>query len=302
MLKLKNLDLGVREKLDVLVTDVTEAETKTKKPYVIFTATDGEQTVKVKKWDCCLSDYERAKNHVITMNIKAGTYGGETTYDTDMAVYSDADVKQFIPSVPGNIEEMIRTMKNRADAFSNNALKECVQFFLKTEKERLNHWAAAKRNHHALYGGLVYHMYRMGKAADALCDVYQDLDRDLLVAGAYLHDIGKLQELDTNELGIAEYTTEGNLFGHLYLGMQMLDEYTKDHDLPTDIGWQLKHMIASHHGTREWGAVVEPKTAEAQMLHYLDMIDSRMYVFEEMYNNMESDSFEKSPIGQIYKF
>lgn len=300
MLKLKDLDLGVREKLDVLVTDVAEAETKTKKPYVIFVVTDGDTVAKVRKWDCRGIEYERAVNRVVSMNVKSSMYGGEVTYDTDMAVYSDASVSDFVRKVPEEIGKMYEEITKRVKRFQDESLRNMMLTVLEQNEEKLMYWAAAKSQHHALYGGLLYHMYRMGKNADMQCDIYSTLNRDILVAGAYLHDIGKLKELETNSLGNADYTTEGNLLGHLYLGMETLEKYKESVDEKTLM--HLKHMIASHHGTLEWGAIVEPKTAEAQMLHFLDMMDSRMYTFEEQYKDMESDSFSKTGKGQIYKF
>ncbi|MDU3181765.1 MAG: HD domain-containing protein [Lachnospiraceae bacterium] len=301
-LKLKDLDMGVREYIDLLVTDVQEAETRTNKKYVIFTVTDGETVAKIKKWDSCLVDYEHAKNTVVTMNVKSGSYNGEVTYDTDYAVFSDADIAQFIRSVPENIDLMFAGIRSRIDNFSDLSLKGFMHGILDMHEDKLKYWAAAKEMHHALYGGLLYHMYRMGKAADAMCKIYQGVDSDMLAAGVYLHDIGKLYELDTNKLGTSEYTTEGYLLGHIAIGIEMVDTYAGKYGVSKEKALHLKHMIASHHGRKEWGAIVEPKTAEAQLLHQLDMIDSKMYVFEENYATMETHSFTKTPMGQIYKF
>ncbi len=136
-------------------------------------------------------------------------------------------------------------------------------------------------------------MYRMGNAADAVCNTYVNLDRDLLVAGAYLHDIGKLRELNTDRLGTAEYTIPGTLLGHMVLGIKMLDEVKGDQN----IIFQLEHMIASHHGEPEYGAIVRPATAEAMMLHELDMMDSKIYQFEEVYEKMESGTLSEKIFG-----
>ena len=300
MLKIKNLDLGIREKLDVLVLDVTEATTKGGKPYVIFTVTDGEATVKIRKWDCVATDYERAKNTVVEMNVKSSMYNGEITYDTDFAVFSKKPMDEFIKKVPGDIQKMMDEILERVSRIADAELRSMVENILLQEKDRLLYWAAAKSHHHALYGGLLYHMYRMGKNADMQCDLYPNLDRDILVAGAYLHDIGKLIELDTNKLGNADYTTEGSLLGHIYIGMEYLEKNQGTVDQKKLL--HLKHMIASHHGCPEWGALMAPKTAEAQMLHFLDMIDSRMYMFEDTYKTMESDTIVKTPSGSVYKF
>ena len=148
--------------------------------------------------------------------------------------------------------------------------------------------SAAKSMHHNLMGGLLYHTYRMVKAAYSVCDIYTTLNRELLVCGTALHDIGKIEELSTSELGAANYTPDGRLFGHALIGIEMIDKMVAEADSAAgretynreDVRL-LKHLIASHHGTLEWGAITLPAVPEAMVLHNIDMIDSRMYMYEE---------------------
>ena len=148
--------------------------------------------------------------------------------------------------------------------------------------------SAAKSMHHNLMGGLLYHTYRMVKASYSVCDIYTTLNRELLVCGTALHDIGKIEELSTSELGAANYTPDGRLFGHALIGIEMIDKMVAEADSAAgketynreDVRL-LKHLIASHHGTLEWGAITLPAVPEAMVLHNIDMIDSRMYMYEE---------------------
>ena len=148
--------------------------------------------------------------------------------------------------------------------------------------------SAAKSMHHNLMGGLLYHTYRMVKASYSVCDIYTTLNRELLVCGTALHDIGKIEELSTSELGAANYTADGRLFGHALIGIGMIDKMVAEADSAAgketynreDVRL-LKHLIASHHGTLEWGAITLPAVPEAMVLHNIDMIDSRMYMYEE---------------------
>ena len=145
--------------------------------------------------------------------------------------------------------------------------------------------SAAKSMHHNLMGGLLYHTYRMVKASYSVCDIYTTLNRELLVCGTALHDIGKIEELSTSELGAANYTPDGRLFGHALIGIEMIDKMVAEADSAAgketynreDVRL-LKHLIASHHGTLEWGAITLPAVPEAMVLHNIDMIDSRMYM------------------------
>jgi 3'-5' exoribonuclease len=164
--------------------------------------------------------------------------------------------------------------------------------------------SAAKGMHHNIYGGLAYHTYRMIRSAYSICEVYPLLNRELLVCGTALHDIGKLIEMKTTDTGIASYTDMGNLFGHPLLGIEMIDHEVWNKDQA--IGGRsynreqvamVKHMIASHHGQPEWGAKRYPSTPEAMILHELDMIDSRMYMYEENFAQMAPGSSSDPVFG-----
>ena len=120
-------------------------------------------------------------------------------------------------------------------------------------------------------------------------------DRELAQIIALLHDIGKLEELDTNTFGAADYTTKGSLLGHAYLGTDLVSFYARTLKTPADLLMKLQHMILSHHGT--YGATVLPQTPEAELLHHLDMIDSRMYQVEEALANTETGTFSDKIFG-----
>lgn len=304
-MKLKDLDMGIRETIDVLLLDVTERETKNKKPYTVLTVTDGEMTVDVKKWDSVLVDFEGLKNTVISVSIKSSMYGSEITYDTDVVVKSYKPVSDFIPKVPLDSKEMMKEIESFVLSIKSLSVRSMVLDILNDNLDKLLYWAAAKGMHHAVYGGLLYHMYRMCKNAVEQCKIYTSLNSDLLIAGTLLHDIGKLKELETSSLGKADYTMEGSLLGHAYIGMSMIQEYGTKHNVSDDEILQLQHMIASHHGNLEWGAITVPQTIEAKMLHYLDMIDSNMYMFEDTFKTMEPNHPSAKVFGlgtSIYKF
>ncbi len=153
--------------------------------------------------------------------------------------------------------------------------------------------AAGKSIHHNKKGGLLMHTAAMVQEAMYVGINYPELDRELLVCGAALHDIGKIREMKTSKLGKIEYTAEGRLLGHSLIGVMMLEGFTYDwpEQYPlydVDRVLLLQHMIASHHGILEYGAIVEPAIPEAAVLHALDMLDSRIYIFNEAYKEMES--------------
>lgn len=304
-MKLKELEVGNRTNVNVLVIDLEERMTKTNRPYIVFQVTDGETVIDVRKWDSTMTEYAHLKNTVVDMSIRTSVYNDNRSYDTDILLPTALPVTDFIRKVPEDVQMMMSSITERVSQITEPELKDMMAAILIDFRSKIMYWAAAKSMHHNLYGGLLYHMYRMGKNADMQCDLYPMLNRDLLICGVYLHDIGKLMELDTSIMGSAEYTLTGNLLGHLYLGMNLLEDYALRFKLPEELKLQLLHMIASHHGKQEYGAIVVPKTLEAEMLHFLDMIDSKMYAIEDALTNMGEDqnsTLVKSINTTIYRF
>lgn len=134
------------------------------------------------------------------------------------------------------------------------------------------------------------------REAAATADVYPCLDHELLVCGAALHDIGKIREMTTSPTGHIEYTEEGRLIGHAAIGIMIIEDWAELSGCSPIRVKLLQHMIAAHHGQQEIGAVVEPAVLEAAVLHAIDMIDSRIYIFNEAYKNMEEGAMS----GNIY--
>ena len=141
------------------------------------------------------------------------------------------------------------------------------------------HAPAGKRFHHDYIGGLAEHSISMAWLADKCCEHYPQIDRDLVVCGALLHDVGKVLELTSGFK--MDYTDEGRLIGHITLGDQVINGYVAEiPDFPEKTEFKLRHLVASHHGERQYGASVEPQTREAWLLHLVDRIDSGLNVFD----------------------
>ena len=140
--------------------------------------------------------------------------------------------------------------------------------------ERLTTWPAAKGRHHAWVGGLAEHTVEMLQLADRVTETFPELDRDLVVAGVILHDLGKVLELDvTSEFS---YTPAGNLEGHMVHGVQLLDAAVAEVECDAETAMLLRHLVLSHQGTREFAAVVEPMIPEAIALHFIDQLSSQV--------------------------
>jgi 3'-5' exoribonuclease len=145
---------------------------------------------------------------------------------------------------------------------------------------------AAKGIHHAWLGGLCEHTLSVLQLGWRICDHYPQLDRDLVTAGALLHDIGKAREISP-EPGF-EYTDEGKLVGHLVLTCQLIREKAAAiQGFPSDLEWRLTHLVVAHHGRHEYGSPKEPVTLEAMVVHALDDLDTRVSSFGQLFAKAE---------------
>ncbi len=175
------------------------------------------------------------------------------------------------------------------DSITNEWLSALVKSFRSDESfmTGLAACAAGKRWHHAYRGGLVQHCYEMARLAETMCELFPALDRDLLLTGVFLHDIGKIEEL-TQEMYI-DYTTTGKLVGHLELGSMMANrKMDAIPDFPEALRLQIVHLILSHHGEMEMGSPVVPKTLEAIALAHIDNLDAQTDAFARVIEETSS--------------
>lgn len=197
----------------------------------------------------------------------------------NMGVFSahEIDPADFLPMTPRNIEGMFERLMKITASVKSAYLKQLIQAFW-NDKEFVREFKiapAAKKMHHAYIGGLLEHTLSMVSLAEKIAGHYGGIDRDLLMAGAMLHDIGKTKEFEYQFR--IDYTDQGRLLNHIVIGIEMIDEKLSEiKDFPEEKMLLLKHMIVSHHGTREFGSPEPPKTIEAVMLNYIDEIDSKV--------------------------
>jgi len=189
----------------------------------------------------------------------------------------EIDPADFLPMTPRNIEGMFERLMKITASVKSAYFKQLIQAFW-NDKEFVREFKiapAAKKMHHAYIGGLLEHTLSMVSLAEKIAGHYGGIDRDLLMAGAMLHDIGKTKEFEYQYR--IDYTDQGRLLNHIVIGIEMIDEKLSEiKDFPEEKMLLLKHMIVSHHGTREFGSPEPPKTIEAVMLNYIDEIDSKV--------------------------
>lgn len=190
---------------------------------------------------------------------------------------SEVDLGDFFPASSRDPEEMFAELRGHIEAIGNAHLKALLTAIFDDAgiSRRYKRAPAAKSIHHAWLGGLIEHVLSLCSLCKLIGPHYSQVDVDLLITGAILHDIGKIDELNYDR-GFS-YSDEGQLLGHILIGLRMINEkMCLLPDFPPRLRTLVEHLVASHHGTLEYGSPKVPMTAEAMLLHHLDNLDSKM--------------------------
>jgi 3'-5' exoribonuclease len=189
----------------------------------------------------------------------------------------EVDFSDYLPKTDKDVDQLWQTLRGFVDSFQNDQLKALLRAFMNDPEIEMRYKSApaAKSLHHAFVGGLLDHVVSLCRSCDLAARNYEQIDRDLLLSGAFLHDIGKLFELSYARS--ISYTTSGQLLGHMIIELEMLHQkISLVPGFSDDLKILLEHMIISHHGQYEFGSPKLPMFPEALMLHYLDDLDSKM--------------------------
>ncbi|MFV1975243.1 MAG: 3'-5' exoribonuclease YhaM family protein [Candidatus Scalindua sp.] len=194
----------------------------------------------------------------------------------------DIKLEDYLPGTEQDVNKMFSELKQIVSSIKQPHLKNLLNLFF-SDKDFCKGFCsapAAVQYHHAFLGGLLEHTLSVAKLGDTIAPLYPELNRDLLICGIILHDIGKISELCYEKN--FHYSDEGQLIGHLISGVLMVEEKAKQiDDFPKTLLDLLRHLILSHHGEYEWGSPKLPMTLEAITLHYLDNIDAKIHAFNK---------------------
>ncbi len=218
----------------------------------------------------------------------------------------EIDLREFINAAPEPSEYMYEYILSVAQNLQDADFKKLCLYLLEKNKEKLMYYPAARKNHHAQMGGLLYHMKRMLMTGERICEVYQNLNKDLVLTGVIIHDMEKLNEIISDEYGISPgYSFEGKMLGHIIQGIKSIDALTLEMEFPREKAIMLEHMILAHHYEPEFGSPKKPLFPEGEILHYLDMVDARMFDMEQALRNTEPGNFSERVFTldnrQLYK-
>jgi 3'-5' exoribonuclease len=250
-------------------------------PFLNLVLTDSSGQIKGVVWDNVTHIASAANaGDFVRIKANAGEYRGLlqlVVKSMDAVPAADVTPADFLPSSARDADKMFERLKALTDTITSSELRSLMDAFWNDTDlvQRFKRSPAAKKMHHAYLGGLIEHTLSMALLADKVAGHYSGVDRDLLIVGAVLHDIGKIRELscDVN----IDYTDEGRLLSHIAIGLEIVQAKIQSlAGFPSERTALIKHMIVSHHGAREFGSPEPPKTIEAVLLNYIDEIDSRV--------------------------
>jgi 3'-5' exoribonuclease len=281
-----------------LVHEARRAEAKNNKPYLRMTLGDATGTIDAFVWDeverwepVCIAEA------VVGVRGRVGSFQERLqlkVHSVEALRFDAGDLELLLPASPRPRGEMEAELDALVDSVRDGGLRKLLRRCLGrgTELGRLfRAHPAAKRNHHAYVGGLLEHSLSVAGACDRLAAHYRtqglELDRDLLLTGALLHDIGKVRELRAPPA--SGYTTEGKLLGHIVMGIQIVQREAETvQELPGERLLLLQHLIASHQGRPEWDSPRTPQMIEALVLHYADDLDAKMNAARQLLSGVEA--------------
>lgn len=296
-MKISDMDYGMN-KIKLAVIKTEEREGKDGRLYSEVTCVDGSNTMTAKVWKS-KSDLHLEPPVVVEAMVEKQLYGGNNSYIMKQYIQENDNPVDYMPHAPIDPDTVFDDIMRTVFAFQEKDLKTVTWQILTKNKELFIKTPAAKAIHHNYIYGLMYHEYRMLQLAKSMAILYPEINKDLLYAAVLLHDIGKIKELSIDAAGVIDYTVAGNLLGHCIIGIQMIERecYIHGIDPESESIKLLEHMLASHHGDLDKGAVVVPKTAEAMLLHEIDMIESRKWQYEKVETENEAGTLSAKVFG-----
>jgi 3'-5' exoribonuclease len=254
---------------------------KTGEPYLALTLGDRTGQLEAKMWDNVeevLDAFEQ--DDFLKVKGLINKYKNRfqlTVHKLRKLGDREIEFDDYLPKTKKDIDELWRTLAAFVVSFQNSHLQSLLQAFMADAEiaTAYRNAPAAKTLHHAYIGGLLDHVVSLFRSCDLLCQNYPQVNRDLVLTGVFLHDIGKIHELTYNRS--FSYTTKGQLLGHMVIELEMLQaKVAQVPGFPESLKTLLEHLIISHHGQYEFGSPKLPMFPEALMLHYLDDLDSKM--------------------------
>ncbi len=273
-------------------------ESRDGKKFLLLTLADRSGEIRAVDWFNAEENDAKLKiNTIVKVQGRVSSYMDRLQINLDrtrdaLMILKEGEYEPelFISTTKKDVEKMYTELRELLASVKDENLSSLIELVFGDDDfvEEFVKAPAAIIVHHAYRGGLLEHTLGVMKLCDSISHLYEDVDRDLLIVGAALHDVGKVKEYKMESYGI-ERTNEGELIGHIVLGVEMLHEWARKVKLQKRTLYHLSHMILSHHGELEWGSPTLPKTLEAIILHNADDLDSKVGQINSL-RNKNSDS------------
>lgn len=274
-------DYEIGETFDgfMLIKEVRKGTASNGKPFLTLFFVDATGEIDAKLWDAKKEDEETfAAETIVKIVGHVQEFRGQAQLRIQSIrpaqVTDDVKTADFLETAPVDREFLQEKLTSAIFEMENPNIQRIVRAFIKKYNEELFVYPAASKNHHAYISGLAHHVVTMLEIARSLCDIYPSLNKDLLYAGIILHDIGKIHEL-SGEVATS-YTVEGTLLGHISIMVGEIKEVADELKIDSEEVVILQHLVLSHHGIPEWGSPKRPQVMEAEILHFIDLIDAKV--------------------------
>lgn len=280
-----------------LIKSYDKKTSKNGSAYLDLVLSDKDDEVSAKFWD-----YKETPGEEIEANILVKVRGQMQSYNNQpqfrierirrVTEQDEIHLEDFVPSSSYSGDSLLALLDQVIGSLADDDLRNLVTAIVDEYRDQIRLLPAAYRLHHAIRGGLLMHTLSIVRLAQSVAEIYPSVDRDLLIAGAILHDIAKTEEFKLGSSGLVSgYSTRGELIGHLVMGAMIVERVGKQIGANPDTITYLEHMLLSHHSEPEFGAAVRPQFLEAEILAQLDLLDARIYEIESTVMGIDSGSF-----------
>ncbi len=303
---IKDIKPGEKIKDSFLVTEKNMAFSQKGAPYLNIRLKDKTGEVDGKIWENAVEwDKQFNKGDIIQAN------GGAVSFKSTVQLSitglrkvdeADIDLAEYLPVAKGDIDVMFADLMAFVEQIETPCLRVLLHLFFNDEKiaALFKKAPAAKGFHHVYIGGLLEHTLSVIRLLDQMTNHYQGINRDILITGGILHDIGKIYEYSYDS--IFDYSDQGRLIGHIVIGIEMLDaKIAALGDFPERLAMELRHLILSHHGTQEFGSPKRPKTLEALIVHFIDDLDAKVNAFQEFIEESRDVDSAWTPFHKLFE-
>ena len=292
--QVKDFNEGEHINTNLLISNVVKGTTNSGAPYMSLTLQDASKAIEAKLWDVKPEIEKEIENgKVYNFELEIIKYKNNLQAKVIRVLpipQNEVNMDEFVFRSPISTDELRTIIQDAIRQINNETIARIVNAALNYYSNNVYEYPAASKIHHNFIGGLATHTSGMIKIAIALCNIYPSIDKDLLLAGVILHDLGKIEELTSPV--VTEYSIAGKLLGHISIMDARLLEIGKELKLEdSEELLLLRHMILAHHGEYEFGSPIRPELLEAEILSQIDNIDAKINIINKALDEVKVGEF-----------